>query len=173
MATCYRRSCAILYPLSSILYPLSSILYPLSSILYPLSSILYRRSTFRSPCPLSPRAGSAYSKRALSGGPTVFEIRRLRGFTLPSFGQALVLTLATGVGWLLWTDQGTRHLILGLPVPIEAPMVELQTFEALVSAGRDAIPELRVMITDTDPRVRRHAALALGRIGATTGDSIE
>ena len=23
--------------------------------------------------------------------------------------------MATGVGWLLWTDQGTRHLILGLP----------------------------------------------------------
>jgi HEAT repeat protein len=100
-------------------------------------------------------------------------MRRLRGFTLPSFGQTVLLATALGVGWLLWTDTGTRHLILGLPMPGEPPTAELQTFEALVNEGREAVPKLRGMIVDPDPKIRRYAALALGRIGMVTGDTLE
>src|SRR6516162_9183974 len=100
-------------------------------------------------------------------------MRRPHGFTLPSFGQTVVLATAVGMGWLLWTDSGTRHLILGLPVPVDALTADLQSLEALVSEGRDAVPRLRTMIIAPDPKARRYAALALGRIGMVTGDTLE
>src|SRR5438132_340776 len=99
------------------------------------------------------------------------EHRWRRGIFLPSLGQLLVLAAAVCAAWLLWSE--TRNLDEGDTPPSDGPTEQLQSFDALVSEGRDAIPDLVAMLSDRDPKIRRNAVIALGRIGPEAGESLE
>src|SRR5438874_1961250 len=96
--------------------------------------------------------------------------QRQRGLFLPGLAQALLLLAAICGGWWVWQE---IRPVPELPSLEDNPTARLQSLEFLVRRGSDAIPGLIEMLSDEDPRTRRDAVLALGRIGPAGPESLE
>src|SRR6516164_2763744 len=94
------------------------------------------------------------------------EIRRDRDVSLPSLGQVLVLAAAVCAGWLLWSELRSRQLARSPATLAE----RLNSIDALVNTGLEAIPELLARLSSADPKTRGDAVLGLGRIGSASDE---
>jgi HEAT repeat protein len=97
-----------------------------------------------------------------------------RNTSLASLGQALALVAVAAVGWYLWSqvrDLGPEPEPV-LREPSNDHIERMQSLEALISRGPDAVPELLERLSSDDPRGRRDAVMALGRIGPDAIDAL-
>ena len=79
-----------------------------------------------------------------------------------------MLAAAVCAGGLLWSEIRERRLDRSPP---PATLAErLQSIEALVRTGSDAIPELLTRLSSSDPKTRGDAVLGLGRIGSASDE---
>lgn len=89
---------------------------------------------------------------------------RAKGIPVPSGGELLIMAALGVCGWWVWSEySGLRqHQQSVRPNVVE----RIQSMEALVAEGVDALDEIVPILSNTDVMSRREAARALGEIGA-------
>jgi cyclophilin family peptidyl-prolyl cis-trans isomerase/HEAT repeat protein len=74
------------------------------------------------------------------------------------------------MAWMLQLeDRRILRLESPAPAPVLPPVVQRRGRPAPPPAPPIVTPDLTTLVTDTEPRVRRRAALAIGRVGLTEG----
>jgi HEAT repeat protein len=86
----------------------------------------------------------------------------------------LILVAGSCAGWLVWT-QWLEPAATPNPTPPSAntSLNKLQAIERIANRGRDAVPELVELLSDSDAATRRHALSGLGRIGPKAAEALE
>jgi HEAT repeat protein len=93
-----------------------------------------------------------------------------RGLSLPSLWQWLVLGAVICAAWVLWSETHHRRLIPGAALLPDETTERFQLIEDLVRDGDASVPLLSKMLADPDPKIRRDAVLALGRIDSPSDE---
>jgi cyclophilin family peptidyl-prolyl cis-trans isomerase/HEAT repeat protein len=76
------------------------------------------------------------------------------------------------MAWILQLeDQRLLHLDLPAPEPPPPPVKGRKPKPVAIPPKPSSSPDLAVLVRDTDPRIRRRAALAIGRVKSTDGMS--
>ena len=87
--------------------------------------------------------------------------------TPPPPPPAPVITYEQRLAWILRLEDQRQLRDPALPAP--APVAAPQRGGPVVTASPPPPPDLFILVNDTDARVRRRAALAIGRVGLTAG----
>ena len=87
----------------------------------------------------------------------------------PAAPPAPVVPLEKKMAWVLQLEDQRLLRLPPPPVPVEPPAVRGRTRVAPAPPPPSSSPDLAVLVKDADPRVRRRAALAIGRVGITEG----
>jgi HEAT repeat protein len=95
-----------------------------------------------------------------------------RGLPLPTIGTCVVLAAALCAAWLFWTNSEDRSPSPEIEPTADEAVTRIQALEALIQRGRDGVPELMSGLSDPDPKVRRGALVALGRIGPEAEEAL-
>ncbi|MEP6918984.1 MAG: HEAT repeat domain-containing protein, partial [Acidobacteriota bacterium] len=72
------------------------------------------------------------------------------------------------MGWILQLEN-RRILRLDTPAPAAPPPVVPRRGRATAPVAVPPVPDLAVLVTDAEPRLRRRAAMAIGRVGLAEG----
>jgi len=96
-----------------------------------------------------------------------------RGIPVPSLWQLLVVSASITACYLIWADSRNQSAVHGPSSLSESPTDELRYYEELVRQGSEAVPNLLAMLEVPEPRTRRNAILALGRVGADASEALE
>jgi HEAT repeat protein len=100
----------------------------------------------------------------------VSETKQSRGLSLPSLWQWLVLGAVICAAWVLWSETRHRRLLPGAALLPDETTERFQLIEALVRDRDASVPRLLQMLADPDPKIRRDAVLALGRIDSPSDE---
>jgi HEAT repeat protein/cyclophilin family peptidyl-prolyl cis-trans isomerase len=74
------------------------------------------------------------------------------------------------IAWILWLeDQRILRDPTPAPTPAPTPTPQKKRGPALTPPPPDAVPDLVKLAADADPRIRRRAGIALGRVGLPDG----